>query len=103
MENNVIIVRAQEANVVVKTYAKEVSKFREDATKEFNNIKNNVSAMGSHWKGEIYDGFKRNMNSHLAQMKQCLDGLNSLSEKLNVISAKFAEAIDVIKRSAGNK
>lgn len=101
MDNNVIIVRAQEANIVVKTYAKEVSKFKEEAVKEFSNIKNNVASMGMHWKGEIYDSFKRNMNSHLAQMQKCLDGLEDLSSKLNVISAKFAEAIETIKRSTG--
>ena len=101
MDNSSIIVKAQEANIVVKKYAKEVSLFREEASKEFKNIKNNVSEMGFHWKGEIYDSFKQNMNSHLVQMQKCIDGLDDLSNKLDVISAKFAEAIEAIKRSTG--
>ncbi len=103
MSDNSIIVRAQEANIVVKTYSKDVKSFKEDAEKELSNIRNNVSAMGNHWRGDIYDSYKRNMDQQLNQMKNCIDGLSSLSDKLDVISAKFAEAIETIKRSAGNK
>lgn len=101
MDNNTIIVKAQEANVVVKRYARDIDTFRESARQDFKNIKNNVSSMGMHWKGDIYDAFKRKMDSHLNQMQKCITGLDDLSRKLEVISAKFAEAIATIKKSTG--
>lgn len=92
---------AQESNVIVKRYAHDIENFKTNAKADFNSIKGNISSMGMHWKGDIYDEFKRSMDTQLNQMQKCLNNFDSLVTKLNVISAKLAEAIADIKKSTG--
>ncbi len=99
--NNNIVVKYQEADILVKNYAKDIRKFKEDATKEIANIKQNVSTMGNSWKGDIYDSFKKNVNSELAQMQSCLQQLDGLSVKLDEIGKKFTQIITYAKNNLG--
>ncbi len=101
MDDKTIIVKAQEADILVKKYARDIDSFRENAKQDFKSIKNNVYSMGLHWKGDIYDAFKKNMDTHLNQMQKCISGLDDLTKKLEVISQKFSDAIATIKKSLG--
>ncbi len=100
-DNSLIVVRMHEADVVVRNYARDINNFRENAKADIKNIKNNISNMGLHWKGEIYDAFKKKMDSQVAQMQSCINGLDDLSDRLEVISKKFSEAIATMKKSTG--
>lgn len=99
--NNNIIVKYQEADILVKNYAKDIRKFKEEASKEISTIKQNVSSMGNSWKGDIYDSFKKNINSELAKMQGCLEKLDGLSVKLDEIGKKFTQLITYAKNNLG--
>lgn len=101
MGDNTVIVKFQEADKVVKSYANSVNDFKEHVNAEIRNMESTVSAMGRSWEGDLYDSFKQNMESHLGRMTSCTSGLNDLSEKLEVISKKFSEAIATLKQTSG--
>lgn len=99
MDDKTIIVKYSEADAVVKKYSIAVKDFKAKSNTNFNNINNIVHAMNDGWKGELYDGFRKDMEEHLQRMFQCMNGLDDLSKKLDTISQKFTAAINILKKS----
>ena len=99
MQNHEILVNTMAADQVVKTFAKNLDSFHDNASSTAQELRSSVHGIERGWSGETYDSFRSEMERELGQLENCLARVESLSSRLHAVSAKFSLMIDALRKS----
>ena len=101
MQNYDILVAAEAADQVVRKYANDLDRFRENASSTADELRSSVHGIERGWSGETYDAFRSEMERELGQMANCLSRVGNLSSQLHDISVEFTAMITALRKAGG--
>lgn len=99
MTKQEIISSYEDFDKVLLEFSREIDRFQADMSVRSENVMHTVSDLGTKWKKNGYDDFRKNMGSKINNINQSLGQCEQLSQVLKKLSAELQAELEKLRNS----
>ena len=99
MTKQEIISSYEDFDRVLLEFSREIDHFRSDMSSKSENVMHTVSDLGTKWKKNGYDDFKKNMSNKINNINNSLGQCEQLSAVLKKLSTELQSELEKLRNS----
>lgn len=99
MTKQEIISSYEDFDRVLLEFSREIDRFQGDMSVRSDNVMHTVSDLGTKWKKNGYDDFRKNMGNKINNIRQSLGQCEQLSQVLKKLSTELQSELEKLRNS----